>query len=621
MKRSVLVLALLLVLTPSVRAADAPSLTPPPEPASPSARAGALVSATVPRGVPDVPKDAPPVAFTLRDALARALDGLSLPDSPAPFRIEYTWSEGKNAVVLARNGALLESDSSPVAQLRTEVRVGDAQLDSSNYDDFGTTGVRIATAASNDPVALAWIAWRDTDAAWKGATETLARKVASRRGKPPQRVPDWSTAPARAPSALTGATSSSVASVPDVARLADLARRVSAAALVDPAVELADIDARESTGRRTLLSSEGRVQTSDSQVAIVRLTALARMPDGSLVGGDRSWIGRGLGVLPPVETMEAEAREMGTWLAGLASAPVQESWLGPVIFEDAASVEFFSQLLQPEVSGTPSAETDAPVPPEPPHARIGRRLLPEGWAVVDDAPGHPDRLGSYRADHEGIPPRRVELVQDGVLRDVLLTRVPRGDRSESTGHARALGADRRVAVPAVVEVSPPALLRRKALEKRAFKLAAEAGLDHVLVVRRLSPAALEGVGLRLTSDEAPPGLTAPTEVYRLYRDGRRVPVRGLRFSGVDRRSLRDIVAATKGPGWTALLDGPPGPGRYSLGAVSGLGVSWNVPEVLVSEMELVGSGGGEPRVIPLRDPASVAGVPVKVGAVAAPVAE
>ncbi len=614
MKRSVLALALLVVLTPSVRAADAPS-----------ARAGLLAStATVPRGVPDVPKDAPPVAFTLRDALARALDGLSLPDSPAPFRIEYTWSEGQNAVVLARNGALLETDSSPVAQLRTEVRVGDAQLDSSNYDDFGTTGVRIATAAGNDPGALAWIAWRDTDAAWKGATETLARKVASRRGKPPQRVPDWSTAPVRAPSALTGATSSSsssVASAPDVARLADLARRVSAAALVDPAVELADIDARDSTGRRTLLSSEGRVQTSDSQVAIVRLTALARMPDGSLVGGDRSWIGRGLGVLPPVETMEAEAREMGTWLAGLASAPVQESWLGPVIFEDAASVEFFSQLLQPEVSGTPSAETDAPVPPEPPHARIGRRLLPEGWAVVDDAPGHPDRLGSYLVDHEGIPPRRVELVQDGVLRDVLLTRVPRGDRSESTGHARALGGDRRVAVPAVVEVSPPVLLRRKALEKRAFKLAAEAGLDHVLVVRRLSPAALEGVGLRLTSDEAPPGLTAPTEAYLLYRDGRRVPVRGLRFSGVDRRALRDIAAASKGPGWTALLDGAPGPGRYSLGAVSGLGVSWNVPEVLVSEMELVGSGGGEPRVIPLRDPASVAGVPVKVGAVAAPVAE
>ncbi len=593
MRRSVILLALLGVLSPSVRA-ESPAI--------------------VPRRVPDLPKDAPPVAFTLRDAMARALEGLSLPDSPAPYRVEYAWSEGQNAVVLARNGALVETDASPVAQLRTEVRVGDALLDSSNYDDFGTTGVRVATAASNDPQALAWIAWRDTDAAWKGATEALARKIASRRGKPPQTVPDWSAAPSRALAAVPAATTGAgTAPCPDLPRLEDLARKVSAAALVDPAVELADIDARESTGRRLVLSSEGLVQVNDSRTAVVRLTALARMPDGSLVGDERSWIGRGLGDLPSVEAMEAEAREMGAWMAGLARAPVQESWLGPVIFEEGASVEFFSQLLQPEVSGTPAAETDAPVPPEPPHARLGRRLLPEGWSVVDDAPGHPMRFGSYRADHEGTPPQRVELIVDGVLRDVLLTRVPRGDRAASTGHARALGADRRVAVPAVVEVTPPALLRRKALEKRAFKLAAEAGLDHVLVIRRLSPAALEGVGLRLSSDEAPPGLTTPSEAYRLYRDGRRVPVRGLRFSGVDRRSLRDIAAASKGPGWTALLDGPPGPGRYSLGPVSGLGVSWDVPDVLVSEMELVGAGGGEPRVIPLRDPASTAVAPTSSG--------
>jgi hypothetical protein len=66
---------------------------------------------------------------------------------------------------------------------------------------------------------------------------------------------------------------------------------------------------------------------------------------------------------------------------------------------------------------------------------------------------------------------------------------------------------------------------------------------------------------------------------------------------VDRRALRDILHAGPVSPPVGVLDGPPGPSRFSLGSVSGLPASWSVPPVLVSELELTGRTAGEPRVL------------------------
>jgi hypothetical protein len=128
------------------------------------------------------------------------------------------------------------------------------------------------------------------------------------------------------------------------------------------------------------------------------------------------------------------------------------------------------------------------------------------------------------------------------------------------------------------------------LARRALREAAAAGLDRVLVIARLTPFAL--------SEEGAP--TRPQEAWLLDSRGRRTPVRGLRVAGTDRRVLRDLLAAAPGPGWTTLLDGPPDR-RRRLPATGGIPVGWHVPSVLVGEMELAGTGGGEARVLPFAE--------------------
>jgi hypothetical protein len=72
--------------------------------------------------------------------------------------------------------------------------------------------------------------------------------------------------------------------------------------------------------------------------------------------------------------------------------------------------------------------------------------------------------------------------------------------------------------------------------------------------------------------------------------------------GVDRRVLRDIVAAGRLNAAVDVMDSPGRTGRFSIGAVGGLPATWTVPSVLIDELELRGQGGGESRLVPAPQP-------------------
>ena len=169
----------------------------------------------------------------------------------------------------------------------------------------------------------------------------------------------------------------------------------------------------------------------------------------------------------------------------------------------------------------------------------------------------------------------------------------------STGHGRSLGTARREAMPSVIRITPPRSRSDKALRRAALSMARQAGLSYVLVVRRIIPPAMsDDFHVAFTGEGPLPGLTTPIEVYRLYPDGREETVRNLGFVGVDRRVLRDIVAAGRVSGPVDVMDSPGRSGRFSVGASGGLPSTWSAPAVLIEEIELIGSGGGESRVVP-----------------------
>ena len=553
------------------------------------------------------PPAAPPaIEAALTIELDRAMKGLRLPDSATPYLIQYDVLDGDVASYFAELGAVVSEDVQHYRNLRAEVRVGSYQHDSSNFSAFGEPGGVVSRSLpdEDDVVALRREVWLATDDAYKGAVGQLSRKDARLSGDPTPRPSDYEARPpVDVPVDHTNAAAHPIAA-------AALKERVVAASGWlggYPAIEIGQAVGRDWQGRRLLLTSEGTRLWRDTGYAVVRVEGTARMPDGVELRDSRSWIAPTVGDLRSLAEMEAGTRAMSEHLVETSKAPAIEDSVGPVVFEGSGAVEFFSQLLAGEVVGTPGelSADDDPGVSRGGAVRLGRRLLPEGWSVVDDATragsSAPNGgcMGAYAYDQEGVAPRVVELIRDGVLRDLLMSRIPSMDRPSSTGHGRSLGADRRAAMPACVTVTPPRLVGTRRLERRALRLAGQTGRDFVLVVSALEPPALSpGVDITFTGEAPLPGLTHPYEVYRLYGDGRREVVRAGDFVGVDRRVLRDIVAASAGPGPVDLLDGPPGPGRYQVGNSGGLAVTWDVPGILVSELEITApTPGREPRVI------------------------
>ncbi len=545
---------------------------------------------------------------TLESALSTELDrarGLHLADTPGPYVVVYDLLDGTVATTFAEFGATVSDDREDHRQLRVEVRVGDYGFDSSSFSGFGIPDAVVSRAlptGGDDPVADALAirreAWLATDAAYKNAVQLLARKEAALNEDKTPRPPDWTqTTPVAYPLAALVPPEPAAGDL-----ISEMARRLSAELATFPALELGQVVARDWQGARLVLSTEGTRSWRRTGYTVVRAEGTVRLPDGSEVTDSRSWIVRRPSDLPAEAEMIAEVRELGAWLEALPTAAKEEDYLGPVLFLAPAAIELMSQLLAAEVVGTPPEVQDSGSffsQSKTPHARLGRRLLPLGWSVVDDVMLAPDPV-RYDVDQEGVAPRRVELVRDGVLQDTLMSRIPNLERQQSTGHGRSLGEGRRGAMPASMVITPKKVVSAAALHKMALKLAAATGRDYVLVIGSLQPPGLDGnIDVAITGEGQLPGLTAPYEAWRLYADGRTEPVQALNFVGVDRRVLRDIAAAGASEA-AILLDGPPGVQRYTIGATGGIPVRWQAPAVLVTEMELTGGSGGEPRKLTVR---------------------
>ena len=78
--------------------------------------------------------------------------------------------------------------------------------------------------------------------------------------------------------------------------------------------------------------------------------------------------------------------------------------------------------------------------------RVGTRVLPANVSLVDDPTlkefnGQP-LLGSYEMDDEGVKAQRVHVVENGILKNLLMSRRPGPDFPTSNGHARSATAFR-----------------------------------------------------------------------------------------------------------------------------------------------------------------------------------
>jgi predicted Zn-dependent protease len=456
-------------------------------------------------------------------------------------------------------GAVTDRDRYRGRMLRTSLRVGDPKFDNGNAQigmPFG--GVGAATLSIEDDLAsLRRDLWLRTDEAYKFALQMLAMKKAAATSQVQDEtdaVPDFSEqAAAQTVVAVPGPA-------PDPNQLAELASKVSAVLRDFPGIATSRVSAMHLQTRRRLLTSEGSWADQPSSLVRIEVAASTQADDGMELDDYVSFSGNAPAELPAFDAMQSAVRAMAERLQARRSAVRPDNGMATVLFEGDAAAQLVKQLFGDQLVGTPPPRTmgrGARGAASELLGRIGQQVTAPSLSAFDDptlqkGPGGELLLGSYRADDEGVPAQRVQLLEDGVLRALLMSRVPSKDIPRSNGHARAGGFGEPRARVANLVVSAKGGLGRAAFLAKASKLAKQKG-GPLYVVRllddptTLGTLASSGPSMMRAFMGGRGGGAPPQQPLVAFRidGGKEVPVRGFTLEGLTPKSLKDLVAASK----------------------------------------------------------------------------
>ena len=145
----------------------------------------------------------------------------------------------------------------------------------------------------------------------------------------------------------------------------------------------------------------------------------------------------GLDALPDLAALEAMVTGVAQRVTQLREAPLVEPYVGPAILRGRAAAVFFHEILGHRVEGHRQKDEDEA---QTLTDKVGEPILPTFLSVTDDPTlvnfEGVDLNGFYPYDDEGVAGQRVAVVEDGVLRNFLMSRAPIDGFAQSNGHGR-----------------------------------------------------------------------------------------------------------------------------------------------------------------------------------------
>jgi predicted Zn-dependent protease len=294
-----------------------------------------------------------------------------------------------------------------------------------------------------------------------------------------------------------------------------------------------------SLSRKIFVDTEGR-EIAENAVSIqLFLSADVLADDGMYLPLNKSWMGFSLAELPSDDEVLAAAREMSAMLSALRKAPVVESFTGPAILSPEAAGVFFHEIFGHRVEGSRlKQEADAQTFKK----KIGERVLPKHLSVTFDPTLKYYRnrplVGSFSFDDEGIAAQKVEVVQNGILRNFLMSRTPIEGFDRSNGHGRGSVGNAPVSRQSNMLVESSQHFSEEDLIKKLRKETKSQGKKYAYYFKDVSG------GFTNTSRYSPNSFNVtPLVVYRIYVDGRPDElVRGVNMVGTPLAMFSQIEA-------------------------------------------------------------------------------
>ncbi|HMW01286.1 MAG TPA: TldD/PmbA family protein [Acidobacteriota bacterium] len=491
---------------------------------------------------PDVKKSV--VLQALEDELQRSFKILTQKGDPPPYFVSYTASDIHRVEVTASLGALQNSQNSHYRLLDVDVRVGGYDLDSSHQirGENAFFSSRVYSPASylpveDDPDAIKSALWLQTDKRYREAVEALIKIKANRAIKVQEEDLSADFSKETPQVAVQPLVSFDV----DVAAWEKKAREYSALFARYPEILQGAVTFYAEASNKYLVNSEGTSLQHGRLFGRLGFYAQTKAEDGMNLYRYEAFDTQSLDRLPDEATVLRVIEKMSRDLLALRNAPVVEPYTGPAILSGRASGVFFHEIFGHRIEGHRQKDEDSG---QTFTKRVNQSVLPGFLSVYDDptlkALNNIDLNGFYDFDDEGVKAQRVPIVEQGILKNFLLSRSPIQGFSRSNGHGRKS--------PGFAPVG-----RQGNLIVQTRKPVSEAKLREMLISeckKQKKPFGLifEDIsgGFTFTQRDTPQAFqVTPIMVYRVYTDGRPDElVRGVDLIGTPLTSFSKIIAGS-----------------------------------------------------------------------------
>src|SRR5882724_9856192 len=382
---------------------------------------------------PDEEKSGDVLLSTMQRELHRATKDLEQLD-PAPYFVSYSVYDQEGTVVVGGLGSLLNFPEFRRRTGEVTMRVGSPALDNTHQENRSSGMNSGLIPLRDDPDAVARVLWQLTHEEYRQAAQTYlnVKTAAAVRTKEEDTSPDFAEAKpqihldyAMPPFHL------------DQRDWEDRVRRYSGYFRKYPEIYSSAVMVWGEKTQTRFVSSDGGQLATPATIVRLMIEAETRAEDGMELLRVETFQAATPDRLPSEAEIAGKIEKMAADLKALRAAPLAEPFDGPALLSGRAAAVFFHEVLGHRLEGhRQRGETEGQTFTK----KVNQSVLPDFLSVYDDPTLHAlngvSLAGSYSHDDEGVPAQRVSLIQNGILKHFLMSRMPISNFAESNGHGR-----------------------------------------------------------------------------------------------------------------------------------------------------------------------------------------
>jgi predicted Zn-dependent protease len=471
---------------------------------------------------------------TMQRELHRAMASLAKTD-PATYYLSYAVSDANSATIVGTAGSLIVSSESHRRQADVMMRVGSAALDNTHSQNRPSGIASGSLPLNDDPDAIARVLWQLTDREYEQASSTFLKVKTNQavQSVEEDKSPDFSS---EAPQGHLDESRPQISI--DRRTWEDRIRSLSRDFLKYPNVYTSTVYLQFATDRSYLATSEGTALVQPSAISRMVIEGETRADDGMELLRVETFQAASPGQLPSEAELKGKVDKIAADLNALRAAPVAEPYAGPALLSGRAAAVFFHEVLGHRLEGhRQRGDTEGQTFTK----KVNQQVLPPFLSVTDDPTmkelSGVKLAGTYDFDDEGVPAARVNAVENGVLKNFLMSRTPITDFSHSNGHGRRQPGLMPVGRQGNLIVTSTKTVKDSDLKQKFIEEIKKQGKPYGLYFEDIQG------GFTLTGRASPQAFQViPVMVWRVYADGRPDElVRGVDIVGTPLLSLNNII--------------------------------------------------------------------------------